>query len=75
MVEMNAFLRQRPDLPVDRIPAYRELAQAKAELAALKDLSKTKTIYCCSKNMGDGSSDVRFFESKECITLSRRLDA
>jgi hypothetical protein len=24
LTEKNAFLRQRPDLPVDRIPAYKE---------------------------------------------------
>jgi predicted nucleic acid-binding Zn-ribbon protein len=37
MVEKCAFLSQRPDLPVDRIPAYERLAALNAEIAALKE--------------------------------------
>lgn len=32
LVERNAFLRQRPDLPVDRIPAYLRLQAENFEL-------------------------------------------
>lgn len=31
-----ALLRERPDLPVDRLPAYRELARLQAEVTLLK---------------------------------------
>ena len=39
LVEKNAFLRQRPDLPVDRIPAYTAM-QAKVEQL------ETETFHC-----------------------------
>lgn len=34
MVTKAAFLSQRPDLPDDRIPAYRELEQLRAQISA-----------------------------------------
>jgi len=34
LIEQNAFLRQRPDLPVDRIPAYERMS---AEIERLKE--------------------------------------
>ncbi|QMV50924.1 hypothetical protein [Ewingella americana] len=36
MIVRCALLRQRPDLPVDRIPAYEALVKAQEELAALR---------------------------------------
>jgi hypothetical protein len=36
MVARNAVLRQRPDLPVDRLPAMRQLAEAQAQAAAMR---------------------------------------
>ena len=36
MVTRCAFLRQRTDLPVDRVPAYNALVKAQEEIAALK---------------------------------------
>lgn len=37
MVARAALLMQRPDLPVDRLPAYREMERLQSENAALKD--------------------------------------
>lgn len=39
MVGRNALLRQRPDLPVDRIPAHSQLAELQAENERLKSES------------------------------------
>lgn len=38
LVERNAFLRQRPDLPVDRIPAYLRLKAENDKQARRIDL-------------------------------------
>ena len=38
LVLQNALLRQRPDLPVDRIPAAREVDALRAENARLRQL-------------------------------------
>lgn len=37
LVARNALLRQRPDLPVDRIPAYRELVRLQGEMAVARE--------------------------------------
>jgi hypothetical protein len=39
MVTKAAFLSQRPDLPVDRIPAYQELIQLRALIAQLTPIA------------------------------------
>jgi hypothetical protein len=36
MVQRAALLRERPDLPIDRLPAYRELVRLQDELAATR---------------------------------------
>jgi hypothetical protein len=36
MVRRNALLRERPDLPVDRIPAHNELIRLQDEVKELK---------------------------------------
>jgi DNA repair exonuclease SbcCD ATPase subunit len=36
MVARKALLEQRPDLPVDRIPAYKEMERLQSELAAVR---------------------------------------
>ena len=38
MVERNAVLRERHDLPVDRLPAHRRLVELQEENRQLKDL-------------------------------------
>ena len=38
MVERNAVLRERHDLPVDRLPAHRRLIELQEENRQLKDL-------------------------------------
>lgn len=37
MVRKAAFLSERPDLPVDRLPAYRELVASRAALQDIAD--------------------------------------
>ena len=40
MVNRNALLQQRPDLPVDRIPVYQEMVKLQKENAVLRDMLK-----------------------------------
>lgn len=41
-VKRAALLKERPDLPVDRIPAYREMQKLQDEVLSLQQLLKTK---------------------------------
>lgn len=63
MVTKNAFLSQRPDLPVDRIPAYQELVQLRAQIAAQAG-QEPVAWYIRSKG--------GFYLSEEAITPSDR---
>lgn len=44
MVERNAVLRERKDLPVDRIPAHRRLVALQEENRQLKELISNSTF-------------------------------
>lgn len=45
MVNRCALLSQRPDVPVDRIPAYREMIRLQERVKELEDKEQMRRLY------------------------------
>jgi len=81
MVKRNALLREREDLPVDRIPAHAELvrlqeqnATLRAALANQPDQEQAEPTWGAVKTVGDMVRNLRTLDQAEPIFSAFHLD-
>jgi hypothetical protein len=66
MVARNALLRQRPDLPADRIPAHNELVRLQSDNARLREALE-KIISMNRQQAADQYGDAEKAEKWACV--------
>ena len=76
LVMRNALLEQRPDLPIDRIPAYKELIRLQNQNAKLAAALQVVVTTCLGQNTDASQKllDIAYTElAPETLTTSVRI--